>query len=415
MENQQTASKYLITAPGFAYDTLRGVLCAGSRVSKSVHPLADVESLKSKLIAEGAVTAAAEAEQTDTEAAKPAGTEAGGSDAVSRSPQRTVKKRDYVCTRDIRTGPLMAYNLCSDTVQKELPDCEVALSEHDDELVSADEALRLWTMNTMDSMSRAKFEKDSFRVIKLFEAEYDRTFVNGKGDGSLSKVEQFVVDALSAAGAIDEFRRGDPADRECDIVDDKRGRQIEFVSLFDEKVPSRFRYRTEMNEEQALLMEYCDFGYNIVADGVINKFTRKNYTDRYSKELAIYMLGPDKEAADKVQALTEILTARTEMIRNNYTRIHIILHDPLDHETFAYCSNDRIESFPDSLCSYNIISRHHIWPVSDDWDRPAPSNVEEAIERLDPDRNYIIVKQGVFDPELRSMYWVKGKMVRNVI
>ena len=80
MENQQTASKYLITAPGFAYDTLRGVLCAGSRVSKSVHPLADVESLKSKLIAEGAVTAAAEAEQTDTEAAKPAGTEAGGSE-----------------------------------------------------------------------------------------------------------------------------------------------------------------------------------------------------------------------------------------------------------------------------------------------------------------------------------------------
>ena len=100
----------------------------------------------------------------------------------------------------------------------------------------------------------------------------------------------------------------DPADRECDIVDDKRKRQIEFVSLFDEKVPPRVRYRSELSEEQALLMEYCDFGYNIVAAGVINKFTLKNYTDKYSKELAIYMLGPNGEAADKIEALIEMLS-----------------------------------------------------------------------------------------------------------
>lgn len=350
--------KYMITDTGFAYDTQRGVLCAGSTVAKSCHPLADVEAMKSKLLADGTLI--------------------DGGD-------------HYDCTRDVETGPLMAYNLHCKRLKPELPDCDVALEENSDDLVPVDEAMRLWLMYTADSVFRARIEKDSYRVIKFIEAEYDRTFANGKGDGSLSKVEQFVIDALLAAGEIDEFRRGDPMERECDIVDEKRKRQIEFVSLFDEKVPPRVRYRNELNEEQALLMEYCDFGYNIVAAGVINKFTIKNYTDKYSKELAIYTLGPNGEAADKIDALINMLSARIDQIRNNYAKIHIILHDPLENESFVYCSRDRMESYPDSLCTYNIVERHPADP-----------------EHIDPDRHYLVIKQSIFDPELRSMYWKKG-------
>lgn len=353
----------MITDTGFAYDTQRGILCAGSTVAKSCHPLADVETLKSKLIANGTLV--------------------DGGD-------------HYDCTRDVETGPLMAYNLHCKRLKPELPDCDIALEEGSDELVPAEEAMRLWLMYTSDDDHRARIEKDCYRVIKFIEVEYDRTFVDGKGDGSLSKVEQFVIDALTAAGEVDEYRRGDPMDRECDIVDEKKGRQIEFVSLFDEKVPPRVRYRNELNEEQALLMEYCDFGYNIVAEGVIKKFTIKNYTDKYSKELAIYMLGPNREAADKIETVINMLSARIDQIRNNYSRIHVILHDPLENESFVYCSNDRLESYPDSLCRYNIVER-----------RPADP------EHIDPDKNYLIIEQSIFDPEVRSMHWKKGAQLLN--
>lgn len=366
MINQSdTSSKYLITEPGFAYDILRGLMLRGSTVSKACHQLSDVESLKSALIVSGSV-----AERGD----------------------------HYECVRDIPTGLLMAYNLHNDSLVQELPEQDVPFTPESDEMISINEALRLWSMYSPDPDFVRRIELDCFRIIKFIRADYDWTFVNGKGDGSLSKVEQFVIDALKAAGEIDEYRRGDPAFRECDIVVEEGSRQIEFVSLFDEKVPPRVRYRSEPNEEQSLLMEYYDFGYNIVAAGVVNKFTLKNYTDKYSKELAIYMLGPSSEAADKVDALKSMLYARIDQIRNYYTRIHIIVHDPLDNESFAYCSNDKYETFPDSLCSVNIVQRH-------------PANVDE----IDPDKNYLMIKQNIFSPEVRSMYWSKGDIIKRMI
>ena len=364
--NTDDKTAYMITAPGFAYDTRRGVLCAGSRVSTAIHPLADVEALKSKLIEQGAVA------------------ESDG---------------QYVCTRDIETGALMAYNLASNELREELPDCEVAFAEDSEEMVSANEALKLWSMYSADSLFRARIERDGFRTVKLTEVEYDWSFVNGKGDGSLSKVEQFMVDALLIAGEIKDWRRGDALVHECDIVEEARGRQIEFVSLFDEKVPTRFRYSSELHEEQALLMEYLDFGYNIVAQGVINKFTLKNYTDRYAKELAIYIIGSGTEAADKVRALQDKLAVRIDEIRNNYQKIHIILHDPLESESFVYCSGDRMETHPDSMCSTNIVHRR---PVEDPAD-------------IDPDKSYLLIRQSIFDPEIRSMYWVKGDILKRII
>lgn len=353
--------KFMLTDSGFAYDLRRGVLCAGSWISGKGHPLADVEALKIRLIEEGAVA---------------------------------KREERFECLRDIETGPLMAYNLCRGQFQKELPDCLIAFDEEGDELIPAREAWKLWAMYSPDEAFRARIEKDSYRITKIMEARYDYTFVNGKGDGSLSKVEQFVVDALKAAGAIDEWRRGDAMQHECDIVDEAGGRQIEFVSLFDEKIPPRIRYANELNEEQALVLEYTDFGYNVVAKGVINKFTLKNYTDRYDKELAIYTIGPAEEGADKIQALQEKLSARIDQIRNNYKRIHIILHDPLVEESFIYCSNDRFETYPDNLCSENIVERH-----------PA------SIESIDPDKNYFVVKTCIFNQSDRSLHWAKGEQL----
>lgn len=360
--DELSKNKYVITAEGFAYDTFSGKMLKGSTVSKAIHQMADVEALKSKLISNGEVVDAGD---------------------------------DYLCVTDVSTGLLMAYNLHSDKLEQNIPEQDVAYGPGSDEMISVNEALRLWSVYSADPDFISRIERDSFEVIKFMEAEYDWTFVNGKGDGSLSKVEQFVVEALTAAGEIIDFRRGDPKFRECDIVIEEGARQIEFVSLFDEKVPPRFRYRNELNEEQSLLMEYYDFGYNIVADGVLNKFTIKNYTDKYSKELAIYMLGSEREAADKVEALKHALSAREDQIRNYYTRLHIILHDPLENESFVYCSNDKYETYPDSLCSVNIVRR-------------ADANMDE----IDPERKYLVIMDNKFDPELRSMYWAKGSEIK---
>ncbi|MBR2541191.1 MAG: hypothetical protein IKE85_10280 [Mogibacterium sp.] len=371
-------SKYMINAEGYKYDLRKGVLCCGSIVPFAIHPLADVEALKSQLIRDGNIV--------------PNG------------------NRDYIVAREIGTGPLMAYNLCSNSIESELPDCMICYdpwNEHSDsELIPAQEAWKLWSTYCPNQAFRARIEKDSFRITKVIEAEYDHTFASGKGDGSMSKVEIFVAEALQAAGAVKSYRRGDALQHECDIVDEEGGRQIEFVSIFDEKVPPRYRYHDNFNEEESLLLEYQDFGYNIVAQGVINKFTLKNYTDRYTKELAIYMIGPADEGADKIKAMQDMLFARTGEIRNNYARLHIILHDPLERESFIYCSNDRADEYPDSLCSVNIIRKKTVY-VGDmaakfeDDIQGMESGLEESLHN-----KYIIIKHCVFDPSIRSMEWI---------
>ena len=123
----------LITEEGFAYDFMCGLMLRGSTVSRECHQLADVESLKSELISDGLIY------------------EAGG---------------NYVCAQDIRTGILMAYNLHCNHLVRELPEWDIPFAPGSDEMISVNEALKLWSVYSADRVYTDAIEKDRFAEYK---------------------------------------------------------------------------------------------------------------------------------------------------------------------------------------------------------------------------------------------------------
>ncbi|MBR0340880.1 MAG: hypothetical protein IJH64_01245 [Oscillospiraceae bacterium] len=298
----------------------------------------------------------------------------------------------YKCCRNIKTGVLMAFNLHTGKVEKEIPECTVVFNGNDDSDASIKTAFQGKSFYSADNTFRHGLEKDTYRQTKLIQIEYNKSFFKGRGDGSLSEVEQFVIDVLLTSKEIKEFRRGDAEKRECDIVDEYNGRQIEIVSFFDEKIPNSVRFKSDLSEEQALALENCDFGFNVVSDAVIKKFTKKEYTDKYEKELAIYFFGGSAETGRKITAIEKELETHIEKIRNNYRNIHLIIHDPLDAESVIYCSKDRCESFPDSCSKYSPVTR--VATVKSD--------------EIQDDKEYFLLKENIFNNEEKQGSWLTG-------
>lgn len=349
----------MIKGDGFVYHTKKGILKKGSTISKAIHPVAEVEQLKAQLERKGAIKDAGDF---------------------------------YICCRNIETGALMAYNLHKGKMEIELPHSTVVLNGNNDCDTSIKAAFQGKSFYSADNEFRHRLEKDTYRLAKLIQIKYNKSFFEGRGDGSLSEVEQFVIDALLTSKEITEFRRGDAERRECDIVDERNGRQIEIVSFFDEKIPNNVRFKNDLYEEQALALENCDFGFNIVSDGVIKKFTKKEYTDTYEKELAIYFFGGSSEATRKITAIEKELEVHIGKIRNDYRNIHLIIHDPLDTESVIYCSKDRCESFPDSCSKFSPVTRI------------------AAVERdeVQDDKEYFLLTENIFNNEDKQGAWLTG-------
>lgn len=154
--------------------------------------------------------------------------------------------------------------------------------------------------------------------------------------------------------------------------------------------------RKPISEEQALLFEYCNIGYNIVPEGVMNKFTKKQYTDDYSKELAIYTIGSLPQASGKAERLLKEIEKRRDDIITEYNRIHLIVHDPFIAEEVYYCTRDKEIFVSDhSFTNSPIIGRTHI----------------QKDEIVEGDR-YFVLKENLFC-DMKQILWMSGEDINN--
>ena len=353
--------QYNIKEDGFVYHIKKAHLKKGSTISKKKHPIPRVESFKEMLVEKGWIV---------------------------------DKGTHYECNRNIKTGLLMAYNLHHGSLKKkiEIPNAKLIINGSVGEDEEIKESFSIKNTHSADDKFWRNLEKDCCEISKVIKATMDLEFFERKKDDSFSKAEQFVADALVISGILNGYRRGEAfLKKECDIVDEDNHRQIEIVNFLDDKVRMfRFKHKPD-SVEQSLLCEYIDMGTNIVPAGVIKKFTDKDYSDQYDKELAIYMIGSRMQARKKMEQLQRELEKEKEHIRNNFQKVHIIIHDPLISESFILCSADKVEIFSDKECSVNPIE-HRI--------------VEES--EIKADEKYFMVRKNIFSGD-EQLLWMTGE------
>lgn len=205
MDNRENRTiNYVIKEDGFNYHMKKGVMKAGSVVSKAHHPIDAVEEYKRKLIMRRYLVDEGEY---------------------------------YICRRNITTGLLMAYNMHCGYLVKEMPQFKVVINGNEGEDVEIKDAFAFKNLISADNLFRKRISKDSYRIEIICKAEYNRDFYEGKKKTGLSSIEQFVADALIEAKVLENYRVGDPEKKECDLVDEINNRQIEIVRFFDEKFP----------------------------------------------------------------------------------------------------------------------------------------------------------------------------------
>lgn len=365
MSTKKDTIQYVIQEEGFKYHTRKCVLMKGSIVSKDIHPVNEVEQLKKELI---------------------------------KAKRLSDKHTHYICKKNIRTGALMAYNLHQGHLVSELPQFTITINGRPGEDTNIKEAFKLGSnVFSADNDYPRLIEKDCFKVRKIIKGSLCKDFFEREHGENFSIIELFVTEVLESVGVLKNYRRGDAKKKECDIVDEDKQCQIEIVRFFDEKISDKVRYnRKPDSEEQALLFEYCDIGYNRVPRGVLNKFTKKTYSNKYPKELAIYTIGSLEQALRKVEKLLEELDQK-EDFSTEYEQIHIIVHDPLIKEEVYYCSRGREVFISDHQFAYSpLIGRTTV----------------QLDEMLDEEK-YFVIKDNLFC-DVTQIMWMKGEDIRKV-
>ena len=365
MDSNRKTIKYIINEGGFKYHARKCVMMKGSTISKNIHPIYEVELLKKKLLETGKII---------------------------------DKQTHYVCKRSIHTGVLMAYNLHQGFLVSELPSCVITINGNEDMDTDIKDSFKLGsTVFAADNPYPKAIEKDCYKIKKILKANISRQFFERGQSDAFSSIESFVVEVLESIGAFKSYRRGDAKKHECDIVVEEEMKQIEIVRFLDEKISDKVRYnRKPISEEQALLFEYCNIGYNIVPEGVMNKFTKKQYTDDYSKELAIYTIGSLPQASGKAERLLKEIEKRRDDIITEYNRIHLIVHDPFIAEEVYYCTRDKEIFVSDhSFTNSPIIGRTHI-------------QKDEIVEG----DSYFVLKENLFC-DMKQILWMSGEDINN--
>lgn len=366
MDSNRKTIKYIINEGGFKYHARKCVMMKGSTISKNIHPIYEVELLKKKLLETGKII---------------------------------DKQTHYVCKRNIHTGVLMAYNLHQGFLVSELPSCVITINGNEDMDTDIKDSFKLGsTVFAADNPYPKAIEKDCYKIKKILKANICRQFFERGQSDAFSSIESFVVEVLESIGAFKSYRRGDAKKHECDIVVEEEMKQIEIVRFLDEKISDKVRYnRKPISEEQALLFEYCNIGYNIVPEGVMNKFTKKQYTDDYSKELAIYTIGSLPQASEKAERLLKELEKRSDDISTEYNRIHFLVHDPFIAEEVYYCSRDKEAVVSDHSFTYSpIIGRIQI-------------QKDEIIEN----ERYFVIKESLFC-DIKQILWMSGEDLNRI-
>ena len=356
MSNNRSSISHTIRAEGYKYDVFKGELSKGSVISKSEHPLAEVEEFKKNLFVRKIL--------------KDEGTH-------------------WVLKKNIRTGHLMALNLHIGQLVKESP-------YKQDIIITADEAAELdgklpeKQICVTNSEIVMKSICDTLRLSSVNIMEVNEDIFIHHGSDTFGKEEAFVLKILREKGVVSySTRHGSSGKKEADIVDEINREQYEIIYEFKTALPKNRMKPDILYSPEMLTLQLVDSPFIHTSKSLERKL-KKEYTDQYRSNLVILTLGSKKSIIGMLEALEEKVK-REQISEFNYSNLYIISLDFINEQAiFARISSTEpfiSESFP---CKNNELGFIKLTPIE--------------FSAMEYTHKYLMICNGIFDKTQRLRY-----------
>lgn len=364
MSDNRSSVVHTIRAAGYKYDVFKGELSKGSFISKSVHPLVEVEKFKQKLVARKLL--------------KDAGAH-------------------WILKKNVRTGHLMAVNLHFGCLKRESP-------YKQNIIVTPDEATRLdgqlpeKHVCVTNSEIVMKSLCDTLRLSRVNIMEVDEEIFINHGSDTFGRDEAFILKVFQDRGIISSSaRHGVSDEKEADIVDEINGEQYEITYEFKTELSKRLMKPDIFYSPEILALQLVDSPFIHTSKSLGKKF-KKEYTNRYRSNLVVLTLGSKESTAGMLEALSEKLQ-NEQILELNYANVYILSLDFLNEQAlFAKISSTEPFHSEDFPCKNDELGFIKLTPVE--------------FSSMDDTQKYLMVCHGIFDKTHRLRY-DEGKILKS--
>ena len=356
MSTNRTTVSHTIRAEGFKYDILKGEFSNGSSVSKSKHPIFEVEEFKKKLFARNIL--------------KDAGS-------------------CWLLRKNIRTGLMMAVNLHFGQLLTESPFKQ-------DIIVTSEEAAKLKgklpekNICVTDSEIVMKSLCDTLKITEIHTMNVNEHIFNHHGSDTFGQDEAFVLNFLQERDIISSTSRyGNPNEKEADIVDELNGEQYEIIYEFKTALSKKRMKENIFYSPEMLTLQLVDSPFIHTSKALEKKF-KKEYTERYRSNLVILTLGSKQSTIGMLESLSKKLETDPHG-KFNYYKVYIISLDFINEQALFARISPSEPFFCENLpCKNDELGFIKLAPIE--------FNAMKDLEK------YLIICNEVFDGSQRLRY-----------
>lgn len=316
MNRQELKNKIL--AENFKYDMIKGQLKKNSYISKSKHPLQEVENFKKDMIEKNYLKNNGEV---------------------------------WILNRTIKVGFLMALNLhFGQQIKKNPFKQEIIITP--DLAEELEGTMPEKGLHMLDCKLLPMINKDCYKLINVYSFSINKDFLNNHSSDTLGKDEGFILDFLQKQGIISRnWRHGKAEENEADLVDEEENVQYEIIYEFKNSL-SKKKQSSHFTSPELFIVQCIDNNYIHTSKPLLKKFTQKTYTSKYKTRLVIFNIGTYQTTKSLLAALNRELSSIS--IKNHFESIYVITYDCFSSsilflqipsgkiETNIPCDNDSI-------------------------------------------------------------------------
>lgn len=369
MSNNRSSVKHTVSGEGYKYDVIKGELSKGSIISKSIHPVSQVEEYKKKLV--------------ERKKLKDMGTH-------------------WVLKKNLRTGHLMAINLSEGKLLKESPYKQnVFVSK--DEAENLKDNMPIGNIYVNDSKIIMDSIRDTLNFISISLVEVNANIFKNHGADTFGQDEAFVLKFLQERGVVSSSARHGLSNlNEADIVDEVYGEQYEITYEFKTELSKRHMKESFIYSPEILVMQLVESPFIHISKSLRKKLT-KEYTNRFSANLVILTIGTTGSTLNMLESMADEFK-REEVIKLNYSNIYIISLDFLNENAlFVRVSFDGKQLLSDIFpCKNEELGFIKLTPID--------------FSVINDEEKYLMICNGIFDNKKRMRYdfgkslkeWVKN-------
>ena len=346
---------------------MKGEYCNGSQISKSIHPIPEVEIIKQNLL------------------------------------QRKKLKDIGICWElrcNLRIGLLMAVNLNSGILLKESPYKQNVVVSHREAAELKGKFCEKQICVT-DSDIIMKSIRSTQKLVSINSIEINSSIFTHHGSDTFGNDEKFVLNILRNKGILSPFaRHGIASKGEADIVDENTREQFEIIYEFKTSLSKKKMKPNVLFNPEMQIIQLVDNPFIHTSNALENKL-KKDYNTQYSSNLVILTLGNEKAVASMIESLSKKI-AEDNKSHIKFASIYIIsLNFISETAIFARISGKKpfeIEEFP---CKNEELGFVKLTPIE--------------FSSINDESEYLIICSDLFDGTIRCRYdsgielrkWVK--------